>query len=383
LNDEELAATAAEAEILIEEEAERTRPVSEQAKQLGTGGRSAEDIASLKETYPVLADFTDEFIRSSTMSELMKMQSTAYKLRECERTKDADDKLAANKAALAAKFTKVPEGKDNRWTALHAGRFLGGAGCSSTRMWLMAREKIPQTGHPPIGNYDMGSVGMGGHVSARGWAEVHNPQSTRLSIKMFSIGNCGSRTGSKQDGVKDSHAEDTLDIGEFKIALRAMRLAVHFAMPWNFSIEALEGFFLQSNFCNTELVNVEKKGQLLTQFTDYVMGQNCERWRDAEPFLTTGELKSTWAAFFHSRPQAAIASRPKQHQKQQQQSGRPIDPKRGMNICYAYNSGTCKKAAGACVTFRGTPLKHICDHVADKAKPMDICGKDHVRKDNH
>ena len=382
MNEEELASATAEAEVLLVEESERRRPVTLQHQTSDGLAMTSADIASLKETYPVLAEFSDIFIRSSTRSELMKMQSTAYKLKENERTKEADDRLASNKSALAVKFSRITEGKDNRWTVLHSARFLGGAGCSSTKLWMVARENINQSGHPPIGNYDMGSVGMGGHVSARGWAEVHNPQSTKISIKMFSIGNCGSRAGTKSDGVKDSHADDTLDIGEFKLALRALRLAVHFSMPWNFSIEALEGFFLQSNFCQSDLANVDRKGLVLTQFTDYVLSQNCERWRDTEPFLTTGELKTTWASFFHSRPQSAIANKQKPKQADSR-SAKPADPKRSLHICYAYNMGTCKKATGTCVTFRGAPLKHICDFTADKNKPLDICGKDHVRKDNH
>jgi hypothetical protein len=28
-------------------------------------------------------------------------------------------------------------------------------------------------------------------------------------------------------------------------------------------------------------------------------------------------------------------------------------------------------------------LKHVCDHIADPAKPNDVCGKDHIRKDFH
>ena len=61
----------------------------------------------------------------------MKIQSTAYKMREAENGEDAHDKLAHNKSSLPTKNTTVPEAKDNRWNQLQDGRFLGGAACSA------------------------------------------------------------------------------------------------------------------------------------------------------------------------------------------------------------------------------------------------------------
>jgi hypothetical protein len=54
--------------------------------------------------------------------------------------------------------------------------------------------------------------------------------------------------------------EETLDFGEFKLAIRAMRTAYSFAMPWNYSILALEGFFLQNNFLLPGLGKSRQKG---------------------------------------------------------------------------------------------------------------------------
>jgi hypothetical protein len=67
-----------------------------------------------------------------------------------------------------------------------------------------------------------------------------------------------------------------------------MRMAYQFAMPWNLSVLALEGFFMQNNYCYNDLSDVEKKASVLTKFADYVIQQNGDRWRDSEPFLTTG-----------------------------------------------------------------------------------------------
>jgi hypothetical protein len=231
----------------------------------------------------------------------------------------------------------------------------------------------------------MNAVGLSGYVSSAGWVNLHNPASSKLSIRQFNINNCSARAGKKNSEAE----EDMLEIGEFKLALRAMRTAMAFVMPWNFSIMALEGFFLQSNYCAQDLANVERKAWILTKFCDYALSQNADRWRDAEPFLSTGDLKSAWAAFYGAQPQSVLAKAKKQEQnmsggKQGNSSHqKPFDPRITLGICFAWNMGQCNKTAGSCTTAKGRPLKHVCDHIADPAKPNDVCGKDHIRKDFH
>jgi hypothetical protein len=266
------------------------------------------DIRVLREKHVFLCDFSDKFIKNTSIGDLMKIESTALKAREVERMKDADDKLAVNKVALASTFTTVPAGTDNQWSSLHCGRFLGGAACSATKLWLAAKNHLSSTFYPPVGNYNMGAVGLAGYISAKGWAEIANPASTKLTVKMFNINSCGSRSSTKKTGDPD---EDFLDISEFKLALRVMRTAMSFVMPWNYSILALEGFFFQTNFCSQDLANVEKRAWTLSRFTDYVIAQNSDRWRDGEPFLTAGDLKAIWASFFGAQPQATLGQKGK------------------------------------------------------------------------
>jgi hypothetical protein len=154
------------------------------------------------------------------------------------------------------------------------------------RLWLTARDVLGTASYPALGCYDLGSVGLAGYISSKGWAELHNMSSTKMSIKLFNINNCSARMSNKKAGELD---DDILELGEYKLALRAMRTAYAFAMPWNFSILALEGFFMQNNYCFTDLQFVDKKAMVLTKFTDYVISQNGDRWRDSEPFLTTGK----------------------------------------------------------------------------------------------
>ncbi len=69
-----------------------------------------------------------------------------------------------------------------------------------------------------------------------------------------------------------------------------MRSAMAYVMPWNMSVAALEGFLTNTRFCRDELGNLEKQASILTSFTDYVLSENANRWRNIEPFITHGEL---------------------------------------------------------------------------------------------
>jgi hypothetical protein len=299
-----------------------------------------------REKHNFLCDFSDDFICNTSIGDLMKIESTVMKARELERSKDAYDNLALNKVALASTFTSVLAGSVNRLSPLHAGRFLGGAACSSAKLWLAAKSHLGSTFYPPVGNYDMGAVGLAGYVSAKGWAEIANPASTKLSIRMFNINSCGTRAASKKMAEPD---EDFLDVSEFKLALRVLRTAVSFVMPWNYSILALEGFFFQSNFCCQDLAKVGRRAWVLSRFTDYVIAQNGYSWRDGEPFLSAGDLKAVWASFFGAQPVAVMGQKNKG-----QGAKKPQQTKAALGICFAYNQGNCLKPAGSCVTAKGT-----------------------------
>ena len=82
---------------------------------------------------------------------------------------------------------------------------------------------------------------MARHVSAKGWLEMHLEASSKLSIKLFNINCGGSRPGAKK--TQDNADDYMVELAKFNLALRAMRTAFSFAMPWNYSILALEGFY--------------------------------------------------------------------------------------------------------------------------------------------
>ncbi len=339
------------------------------------------DLASLRRKFPFLADFSDHFVRSRPMEALLKIETTSMKMKELERVRDTDDKLSTNKLALATNVTNVEAGPDNRWTVLHPARYLPGAACSAAKQWLAARESIGLTGHPPVGNYDMSAVGLAGFVTSRGWVELHNPASSKLALKLFSINNCSSKAGKASSNEQgDPGSDDIHELGELKLALRTLRTAASFVHPWNYSFQAIEGFMFQTQFCQSDLAGVDKRASILCQFIDYCLGQNAERWRDAEPFLSTGELKTSRNSFFGARPQAALGGKAKTAKKN---GDRPAERKKWLDICFPWNAGHCMKAPGDCKSAKGTPLRHVCNYIADRNKPESVCGKDHTRVSFH
>jgi hypothetical protein len=157
--------------------------------------------------------------------------------------------------------------------------------------------------------YDMAAVGLRGFVSPRGWVELANPVSTRLSLRLFNINNCSRKISRKSEDDDNSVLKDFSELGALQLALRTLRTAASFIMPWNFSFIALKNFLINSQFCKNDLGDVENMAQILTQFTDYVLSENAVKWRDNEPFLNAGELKNTWSTFSSARPQSAFVKK--------------------------------------------------------------------------
>lgn len=385
LSDEELEMATLEANAYLEDESDRAgnRPPDSKKSRYEASIMTDADLAFLRKKFPFLVELSDSFVRSQTTGELLKMESTAMKIRVLEQSRDYEDRLTTNKMSLEEREKSVPAGIDNRWDRLHPGRFLPGATCSVQKLWLEARKASGLAGGHPVGSYDMGAVGMGGFVTSKGWCEMHNPGSCKLSLKLFSINNCAAKSSSKHHMKSGEEDEDNIcDLGEFKLAIRTMRVAASMVLPWNFAFVALENFLLQSNYLQADLQHVEQPAKLLTQFVDYVLRENSNRWRDGSGFLDTGSLRSTWDAFFGAKPQAQLASRAKT-QALKSQDNKPRPQRKWVDICFEWNAGKCTKAAGACVSSRGTPLRHICNFRADRNKPDIYCGKPHMRTSSH
>jgi len=354
-------------------------------KQRAFPSMKMQDIQSLRRKFPFLADFTDEFVATTPLDALLKTETTAIKLKELERTKNVGVRLTSNRDQLANTFIEIKQGADNRWNHLHESRFLPGAGCPATKLWLKARELADMYKHAPISTYDMGAIGLGGFVSKRGWVELHDVGSDSLSLKLFNINSCGNKVTSTSSNNNNSNEEykEINDLGEFKLALRVAREALSYVHSWNKSIAALEGFMYQTDYCKEDLVGTEKPAHTLTQFVDYVFGENADRWRGMQPFLTTGDLRGVWASFWGARPESKLKKSTYQKGAYRKKGAFIWDPNYFDDICRMFNLGKCSKAPGTCTTKSGIPLRHVCNHRANPSNPQDVCGKNHVAIQNH
>jgi hypothetical protein len=157
----DLANSLVEAQELMQDESIRAGPTTVPDPGYPVSASITDsDIAALKAKFPFLREFSDGFIKANKLDCLMRMETTNMKLKEAERAKDAEDRLAHNRSNIGV--MSVDMGLDERTTNLHDSRFLPGANCSAAKLWLAARSRIPLHGAPPLGNYDMAGVGLGG-----------------------------------------------------------------------------------------------------------------------------------------------------------------------------------------------------------------------------
>ena len=370
----------------------RSRGRNSQPNPLYQPGITDADIRALKLKFNFLADYSDSFIRHATPECLVKLEATNLKMKEAERGRDVDDRLAQNRIAASSHPKEIGPGLDDRCSILHEARFLPGAVCSTVKLWLAARQVLGLNGAEPLGNYDMASLGLGGQTTSKGWVEIANPSSTRTTIKAFNINNCGQR-GSGSSGKDTQEDLDFLEIAEFTVALRTIRVAMHLVHPWNMSIVVLENFLLNNKMCNADIGGLEKQAAILTRFSDYVLSENAARWRDESSFLVYGDMENTWKAFFSALPQSQL-SKPRQDLKQAQtvknSSFNNFNKQTGnskprqwtlpyIEVCYKWNRNMCNKPDGKCTTLNGRPLKHCCDERTNPADLAVYCGKAHKR----
>ena len=380
----------------LEDEASRTRAGFGACQDpAGMPAPSGGGLDRLKSQFAFLAEYSDEFIKSTGVDVLIKAETAARKLNRLESEHKAEDRLFMNREKLAS--IKVVEGVNNRLDVLHPARVLPGATCSGAKLWLHARATMGNKGHAPVSTYDMACIGLGGCVSPRGWIELHSPSSPTLSIKMFSMGSSVAKPGQG----KDDEFPELEDLSEFKAAVRVLRGAMSLVHPWNLSVEALENFFLLDNYCSKDLAGHERHSLVLTRFTDYVLSENASRWRGMEAFLESRELRSVWEDFMCQKSTSFKAKGGNKQQSFRQFSTSNQDGQAGGmgggqganlpsnryglpaylfndDICVLWNLGRCIKAPGTCTSKKGKPLRHVCNWRPDLSKLHIPCGKNHV-----
>jgi hypothetical protein len=342
------------------------------------GEASAADPLEIWRMLPALKHLPEDMLRQLSRSEVFQLNTAFLKESKVANKLQTNARLTMNAQQLVNNPIMVPAGKDDRKSVLHRARFLGGASCSAQVLWLQAREEIGLEGVTPIGNYDLDSIGCGGCVTPKAWLVIHNPASPELKLKLFHMANVGSsllpnKRISLDDGEGISIGDSLRDIADmeaFKSALNVAREAMASALPWNRSISALVSFFVNNNYCTSDLGTSPKKAAILTEFCDYCLGRNALNWENCQPFMSTDDIAHAWAAWKAKR---AIAISLGGEQKK-----RTVQKKD--DICRRYNTTSgCPHSAADCKTFNGVKLRHVCNQFMPGGRK---CEKDHPRPDH-
>jgi hypothetical protein len=112
MDQDDLDANIEGARALVDDEAARTGPINHSEVPASNSALTDSDLAALRAKFPFLKEFSDGFIRANKPACLMRMETANMKLREAERTKDADDKLAHNRMNIGV--ISVDMGVDDR-----------------------------------------------------------------------------------------------------------------------------------------------------------------------------------------------------------------------------------------------------------------------------
>ncbi len=358
----------------------------------GTGGLGAADpdsgilhnaaLGGLMEVWrllPNLKDLPEAILQKLSPEAVLQLNNALGKDIKSAAKLTVNARLSQNAKKLLPNPTRIEDALDNRRDVLHPARFLGGSTCSTTELWLAARQFLGDKGLVALGNYDLDTLGCGGCVTPKGWEALHNPSSQELKIKMFYLPNvANSSFTAKRVNLADG--DEALSIGDnmkeiaddegFKAALNTAREAMHTVMPWNCSISALVGFMTNTNYLQEDLRNNVKRATILSEFTDYVFGRNALNWENGHPFLYSDELGHAWAQWKGKRI-ALFSGR---------YGDRPTAKPKRSDICRRYNGGDCpKQAEKECKSFLGTTLRHVCNKFIARDKQ---CEKPHPRSEH-
>jgi hypothetical protein len=230
----------------------------------------------------------------------------------------------------------------------------------------------------------MDTFGLGSQVSARGWAELHNPGSPDLSIKLFTAANLNASDRSIRDRqLFDSSPSltdqlpDPSNLEELKLAMATLVTANHLVKPWDHSIAVINSFLHSSRFCHQQLAGRSDYVPQLRAFIDRLLALNAGRWRSGQCFLDAPAIGAIWQNWTLQLPHLSPAPRPSftPHPP----SPLPPSPRRfdrpgnrlysqypdaPRNICRRFNSPTgCPNPGTSCEVGTGSrkfTLQHLC-----------------------
>ncbi len=75
----------------MDHQASTSDPVSSGQQKI-----SQEDLRVMRDKFPMLNDFSEHFLQSRTLDELLRIESTSLRIRDAERAREAEERLAQN-----------------------------------------------------------------------------------------------------------------------------------------------------------------------------------------------------------------------------------------------------------------------------------------------
>jgi hypothetical protein len=113
---------------------------------------------------------------------------TAMARQKCSGAKLLTQTMAAHYEQIQNCPAQVEKGEDDCTGKVHDARFLSGFVDDARLQWVQAREKLEIHGMDPISNYEVVFMVLSDLLTPALWAELHSPNSRKLSIRMLSIG---------------------------------------------------------------------------------------------------------------------------------------------------------------------------------------------------
>lgn len=228
-------------------------------------------------------------------------------------------KLKANSIS-AAKDKYWPAAEDNLKTKIHPIRYDRFNLLSSEELFKRSAEFYSTNPLPAaISSYDLSNLDLTNKISAKGFEELHNPESQIISIKMFSPENVKKSAGgmSNFNVVHDEGGNPTVlsslflddiqNIKQFQISFFGLFVGKSRATPWDKSLESLWKFFIMHDWLkdipNTFGYNsLLDQGALCAAFTDSVLQNNGSRFGHIQSHLSYAELDTHFCSFCSSNP---------------------------------------------------------------------------------
>jgi hypothetical protein len=342
------------------------------------------DLTVIRRQFPHLHDAPDDFLRSQSYGDLAKANAAIAKSTEAATHKALDKRLATNFRELKTKRIKIAAGEDDCASLLHEARFLPGIAGPVNTLWLRAQQVLPDEGHRPLACYDLDTFGLGSQVSARGWAELHNPGSPDLSIKLFTAANLNTSDRSIRDrqlfdpspSLTDQ-LPDPSNLDELKLAMATLTTANLLVKPWDHSIAVINGFLHSSRFCHQQLHGRPDYVPQLRAFIDRLLTLNAGRWRSGQSFLDAPAIGAIWQNWTLQLPPLQLPKNSPSFSGTPTSSGPPnrrFDrpgnrlfsqyPGAPRNICRRFNSPAgCPNPGSSCEVGSGPrkfSLQHLC-----------------------